>query len=263
MNLRALPALTFAASLTFAGILAIGALLSLLARALPGVGNSLLLAAAVEGVVYVGLSVWLARGWRAPLAELGLCSTSVELMLLGAALGVALHGPADFVEAHMERWLPLSESVFAERARRLSPDALGERALLLVAAAGLVPLVEELFFRGALLGFLRRTTSLRLAAIASGACFTLSHVEPRSWPALALVASALGWLRSASQSLLPCILLHATFNATTLAVIFAQPRAALGRSEPSWLLFAVGLAFSVALLVRARRSQPAADQGLA
>jgi membrane protease YdiL (CAAX protease family) len=88
-----------------------------------------------------------------------------------------------------------------------------------------------------------------VAAWLSGICFTLSHAEPRSWPALGLVASALGFLRWASGALLPCILLHATFNATTLAVLFVQSPKALAHSEPSWWPFLSGSALSAALLL--------------
>lgn len=262
MNSRVPYALGFAGLLTLAGVFLIGALSSLLLGSFPGAGHSLALAALVEVAVYVGFSFWLARDFDAPRARFGLGPASLELLLIGAALGVALHGPADFVEGYMQRWLPLPDGVLFERASRLSPSSLSERAVLLLAAAGLVPLAEELFFRGALPAWLGRATNLRLAFWASAACFTLSHAEPRSWPALGVVALALGLLRWASISLLPCILLHATFNATTLAVIFAQPREALGRTEPSWLLFAVGGAASVALLARAFRARPLLSENL-
>lgn len=256
MTSRVPYALAFAAVLTLGGVFAIGVAMSLIAGTFPAAGRSLLLAALVEVAVYGGLSAWLLRDFEAPRAHLGLGSTSLELLLLGAALGVAMHGPADFVEAWIERWLPLPDAVLFERANRLSPSSVPERAWLLLAAAGLVPLAEELFFRGALWAWVGRATSLRLAGWVSAACFTLSHAEPRSWPALAVVAAALGLLRWWSRSLLPCILLHATFNATTLAVIYAQPRESLGRSEPSWLLFGLGGALSVALLFRAWQRRP-------
>jgi membrane protease YdiL (CAAX protease family) len=183
-------------------------------------------------------------------------------LLVGAGLGITLHGPADFVESMVERLLPLPDSVLIERAVRLAPSSLVERVVLMLSAAGAVPLAEELFFRGALLAWLERATSLRVAAWVSAVCFTLSHAEPRSWPALSLVAGVLGLLRWAGQGLRPCILLHATFNATTLAVIFAQPRAALGRTEPSWPPFLVGSVASVALLMLAWRARPVLSEKL-
>jgi membrane protease YdiL (CAAX protease family) len=249
-------ALSFAAALTLGGVFAIGVVVSLIARSFPAAEHGLMLAVLVELAVYGAFAFWLQRDFEAPRAELGLGRVSLELLLLGAALGIALHGPADFVEAWVERWLPLPDFVLFERASRLSPSSISERAWLMLAAAGLVPLAEELFFRGALLAWVGRATTLGFAGWVSAACFTLSHAEPRSWPALGVVAGALGVLRWSSQSLLPCILLHATFNATTLAVIYAQPRESLGRSEPSWLLFGVGGVLSVALLLRAVRGRP-------
>lgn len=259
---RTLYAVGFACVLTLGSVFLIGALSSLLVATFPALGRGLAFAALVETAVYLGLACWLVRDFEVPRARLGLGPASLELLLVGAALGVALHGPADFVETWVERWLPLPDAVLFERAARLSPSSLGERALLLLAAAALVPFVEELFFRGALWAWLARASSARFAVWVSGVCFTLSHAEPRSWPALGVVAGALGALRWASPSLLPCILLHATFNATTLAVIFAHPREALGRTQPSWLLFALGGAASVALLLRAWRARPFLSENL-
>lgn len=249
MTSRVLYAVSFAGLITLASVGLITVLLSLSAARLGAFGGSLVFGALVEGLVYLALSLWLARDLGSPRAQLGLLPVPPVVLLLGVGLGIALHGPADFVEALVERWLPLPDAVALERVRRLSPSAPVERALLLFAAAALVPLVEELFFRGSLLGWLERASTPRVAAWLSGICFTLSHAEPRSWPALGLVASALGFLRWASGALLPCILLHATFNATTLAVLFVQSPKALAHSEPSWWPFLSGSALSAALLL--------------
>lgn len=257
MTSRVLYALAFTGLLTLASLFLITALISLGAARFPALGGSLLFASLVEVVVYLALAAWLSRDFTSPKAALGFVRVPFELLLLGVGLGLALHGPADFVETQLERWLPLPDAVLFERARRLSPSAALDRASLLFAAAAVIPLVEELFFRGALLGWLENASTRRAAAWLSGISFTLSHAEPRSWPALGLVATALGLLRWASPGLLPCILLHATFNATTLAVLFVQPRETLGRSEPSWPLFTLGSLLSVVILQRAWRTRAA------
>lgn len=256
MLLRVLFALAFAVVLTLASVFLVGTVMALLTRTWPGAGQGLLPAAAVEVLVYCAFIAWLARDFESPRARFGLGATSLELLVIGALLGVALHGPADFVEACVERWLPLPDGVLLERASRLSPTTFGERVWLLLAVACVIPIVEELFFRGALLAWIARAATVRVAAWASAVCFTVSHLEPRSWPALGVVAAALGLLRAVSGSLWPCILLHATFNATTLAVIYSQPRESLGRSEPSFLLLGLGGAISALLLLRVRRAEP-------
>ncbi|HWA76419.1 MAG TPA: CPBP family intramembrane glutamic endopeptidase [Polyangiaceae bacterium] len=258
MTSRVVYAVSFAGLLTLSSVGLITILLSLGAARLGAFGGSLVFGALVEGLVYLALSLWLARDLTSPGARLGLVPVPVVLLLLGVGLGIALHGPADFIEALVERWLPLPDAVALERVRRLSPSDPLERASLLAAAAALVPLVEELFFRGSLLAWLERVSTPRVAAWLCAVCFTLSHAEPRSWPALGLVASALGFLRWASGALLPCILLHATFNATTLAVLFVQSPKALAHSEPAWWPFLGGSVLSAGLLLGAwRLRQPA------
>jgi hypothetical protein len=170
---------------------------------------------------------------------------------LGIALllGFTLHGPVDFVQSQIEQLFPLPEALRAARAAGLSPSTLSERVLLMLAAAGLVPLAEEVFFRGALFVGLRRNAGISQAVVVSAVCFTLSHAEPRLWPALSVVAIVLSVMRQRTESLLPSILLHAGFNATTLVVTFSHPEALLEPSSPSLIWAAIGGALSVGLFL--------------
>ncbi|MGC4090472.1 MAG: CPBP family intramembrane metalloprotease [Polyangiaceae bacterium] len=235
----------FAAAVTLGAVFALGFSISLVGSLWPASRSHLTVAALVEVLVTLGLSLALVSfgEMRAALAR-----AQWRWILLGCALGVLLHGPADFVEAWVQQTWPVSDAVWRERVLRLSPAAPLERSALFALVALAVPVVEELFFRGALFSRLHAALSPALNAGVTSLCFTLSHVEPRSWPALSLVAAALGVVRLWTQSLLPCILLHATFNATTLSVVFLSPRAALQPSEPSLPAALVGGLASVALL---------------
>lgn len=98
------------------------------------------------------------------------------------------------------------------------------------------PAVEEIIFRGAIFGGLRRlsaflfgrlrgggkaggTLSFVLAALASSAAFALLHFEPVLLPSLLVLAVALCALYRRTGSLLPCFVAHATFNSSAVLIL--------------------------------------------
>ena len=76
----------------------------------------------------------------------------------------------------------------------------------------LVPLVEEVFVRGALFGIVLRRDGLATAMFSTSLIFVLLHGSVRDFPSLLVVALVLGYLRAASGSLLPSLGLHVAFN---------------------------------------------------
>lgn len=111
--------------------------------------------------------------------------------------------------------------------------ALGAQALRSAGGAGalmefgllvlLAPVAEELIFRGfifrALLDELRPLAAAGLSAV----LFAAAHLawEPQSCAPLLAVGLASAYLYRHSRSLLPCILLHAAYNAAILAAGYA------------------------------------------
>jgi membrane protease YdiL (CAAX protease family) len=91
-------------------------------------------------------------------------------------------------------------------------------AILVVVVA---PIVEELQFRGTGYGLLVRfgqTAAILLVGIAFG----LVHGLVAGFPVIAVFGIGLAFLRSRTDSLYPCILLHASFNAFGLIVGIAS-----------------------------------------
>jgi membrane protease YdiL (CAAX protease family) len=248
----------FALALTLVLTFTIGFALSGIGLISSALASNLFFGALVEATVYGAATVLLIRRPWLPASQrraLGVRSSPALGIVAALALGVALHGPADWVEGRVERWLPFPDSVLAERAARLAPLGSLERIELFVAAVLLAPVVEELFFRGALYAALARALDARRAAIVTSACFVVSHFEPRLWPALSVVAAALGAVRLWSDSVVPGVLLHAAFNATTLAVSLAHPRPASAPAAASPLALVVGSAASLSLLALAFRGR--------
>ncbi|MBN2560955.1 MAG: CPBP family intramembrane metalloprotease [Phycisphaerae bacterium] len=92
------------------------------------------------------------------------------------------------------------------------------KAMTVIGALVLAPIVEELFFRGLLQTALARWwRSQWLAVVFSGCAFGLLHMQAiDTVPALAFFGVVLGYLYARTGSLVLVILLHAVFNGKTV-----------------------------------------------
>ncbi|HEX7671395.1 MAG TPA: CPBP family intramembrane glutamic endopeptidase, partial [Polyangiaceae bacterium] len=211
----------------------------------------------IEALVFVMSVMWVLRvhGGDAPLGpSLGLRPTHPALLVLGVCLGFALHFPAEFVDGLVQRFLPDAGEQNAAEAALLSAGTPARLVLVLVVIACVGPFVEELFFRGALYGALRRSYSLGVTTAIVSLCFVVGHLNAHRWPALALVAVAISYLRAVSGSLLPALALHVSFNAVTVLAFAtgAAPLVGAGppRIEPVPVVLGSLAAFGLILTVR-------------
>ena len=94
-------------------------------------------------------------------------------------------------------------------------------AVNVVAIAVVAPIVEELAFRGLGVSLLANIGPA-VAVVVVGIAFGLVHGLVRGLPILALFGATLAWLRLRTQSVLPGILVHATYNGISLALAVTQ-----------------------------------------
>lgn len=103
-------------------------------------------------------------------------------------------------------------------------------ALVALAAVVVAPVAEEFFFRRALQGWLeaRLPEADGTAAVGlSAAAFAAAHIGQGLAPApLLLLGVVLGFMARRTGSLVPCILLHAAFNAVGVGLLLGAPPAA-------------------------------------
>jgi len=85
----------------------------------------------------------------------------------------------------------------------------------------LVPLTEELLFRGLIFRWLRQRLDFWPAAFVSAAIFGVAHGSPDKAVIAGLLGLPLAWLFEKSRSLVPAILLHQTYNSLALMLTFA------------------------------------------
>ncbi len=87
-------------------------------------------------------------------------------------------------------------------------------ALVVIVCVG-APLVEELLYRGLLLGALAKYGT-PVAVLLSAGVFAAAHLQPLQLFGLFVFGCLVGAIRCRSSSLWVCIAAHAAFNATTM-----------------------------------------------
>lgn len=139
------------------------------------------------------------HSWRAAFAWVG--GIFVATFVLGALLEPLLH-PGEEQGIVPQEW----------DADRAAPFAANAAATAIV-----VPVVEELVFRGAGYSLLERYG--RLAAIAgTSILFGLAHGLVLALPVLVAFGLGLAWLRARTGSVFPGMVLHGVFNAIAVIV---------------------------------------------
>lgn len=154
-------------------------------------------------------------------------------LVLGPAVGLAgqlLLLPAIYLP--FEHLVPGLQRQLSAPARHLTGGFPGDQLIIIGALTTLVvPVVEELLFRGvvlhALLRLLRgagRTLGPVLAVIGTGLVFGAAHMELLQLPGLALFGMVLAAMAVRLRRLGPCMLAHATFNlVAVLAIASVHP----------------------------------------
>ncbi|MFM7509928.1 MAG: lysostaphin resistance A-like protein [Actinomycetota bacterium] len=181
------------------------------------------------------LQIPLWAGWIAALAvagskghgvvrEFGFTIRGIDVPIgLGVGLGV------QFVVLPLIYWPLLSilgrtQDDLAEPARNLADKASGAAGWVLLGLVVVVgaPVVEELFYRGLLLGALRkRRWPAVIAAAVSGAVFAAMHFQPLQFPGLFVLGTILALLVLRTGRLGSAIVAHATFNAVTVVALLS------------------------------------------
>jgi ABC-2 type transport system permease protein/sodium transport system permease protein len=139
---------------------------------------------------------------------------------------------------------------------------------ILVALAIVPGVCEEFFFRGMLYSSLRSVTTDWRTIVVSAVLFGLFHVvagtvlAPERFLPSTFLGLVLGWVRYRTNSVLPCMLLHAMHNGFVLTVVYWRDELAangFGMEEAAhlpatWLaMAAVGVAIAISLLVVSSR----------
>lgn len=151
-----------------------------------------------------------------------------DLRLAAGALALVV-APLLCLAAALDRIVPYEHPVVAFLREHRDPVAVG---LVIVAAVVVAPIGEEFFFRRVLQGWLQERLPEAGGAAAIGLqaiAFAAAHLGHGLAAApLFLFGVVLGVIARATGSLVPCVILHALFNAVSVGILLVTPAAVPG-----------------------------------
>jgi membrane protease YdiL (CAAX protease family) len=143
---------------------------------------------------------------------------------VGIAIGVAVQLVVlPLVYLPLLRLLDRTSDDLSAPARELTDRADGTAGWIVLALIVVVgaPVFEEIFYRGLLLGALRkRGLHDAVACLVTGAVFAAMHFQALQFAGLFVLGTLLSFMVVRTDRLGPAILTHAGFNATTVAVLY-------------------------------------------
>ncbi|MFY0544691.1 CPBP family intramembrane glutamic endopeptidase [Brevibacillus sp. H7] len=181
-----------------------------------GSAGSFLESAYLQMFMLVVIPVWFrgrleAIGWRAPVQMKRML---LALLLFFLAIVFALDA---IVTGPIADWLNLS--LESEREQQIqdeiveAKEADSSSILVSILVIGiLVPIAEELLFRGVVQTFLERRWGAFWGILVSSLWFALMHIDLALFAPLFVIGLGLGYLRHRYQSLWGAVLLHAMNN---------------------------------------------------
>ncbi len=121
--------------------------------------------------------------------------------------------------SQLNHLMPHQADFFRNMMRILSSLGPGSVLLFVFVMGIAVPVLEEIFFRGCLLGALQHKWGPRVALVGSALFFGLLHLNPLLFPVYFLLGILTGLLYQRRKSLLAPIVFHSLNNLTSLAVM--------------------------------------------
>ena len=183
------------------------------------------MAAHAAGSILATLAiVWALRRQGASWRSVGL-STDDPLLDWRLAVGGVLlvTGPLLLISAALDQLVTYEHPVIDTLRAEHGPAAIG---IVIITAVIAAPIAEEFFFRRILLGWIDAripSTGGSVAILGSALLFGLSHWgQGLAWIPLVFLGIALGELARRRGTLVSAILLHALFNAVSVAMLVVQ-----------------------------------------
>jgi len=135
------------------------------------------------------------------------------LLVIAATAGVVVL--VDQIYVITQHFSPVPDD-YAEAIRELKPEGPLQFLVILIGLCMLVPLAEEVVFRGLIQQIFQRNLGALLAVALSGAVFGAVHLNAHLLISITVFGWYLGWVYYATGNLTYTMVSHALFNLTAL-----------------------------------------------
>ncbi len=124
----------------------------------------------------------------------------------------------------LDRLYPIPTSQLDMFRKYLAPESASGLIGLILVAAVVPGVFEEIAFRGLIQGGLRWSYGPRHAVVWTGLLFALLHMNPWNFISLWSLGCFLGYVTERTRSLYPAVVLHLINNACALSLLYVQGR---------------------------------------
>lgn len=256
--------LSFLAAASWTLMVAIlgGVAVSILEAVHPGAESDAVTLAACRVLAY-SLALFALLRMHDPKASIrrfiGLRRTSPALGALGLLAGAGLGPGAMWLNEQFAKRFPAGAEETAQLEHVFGVETLGRKISLVVALVIVLPIADEMFFRGVLFTPLKKERRAETVIVATAAYDTLLNgASPRLVVSMLAISLVLSWIRATTGSVATSVLARVGFFATQVLPIFLTTeehtpgRIALGGT-------ALAVAALLGLAAIARRSESAAE----
>jgi uncharacterized protein len=147
------------------------------------------------------------------------------VVLLAAVVGAGLAPGAMWLDGVFAKQFPPSEMELQAYARIFDTPTLGKKIALVVATVLVMPVCDELFFRGALFTPLKRGRRAETVILATAAYDTLlGGAQPREIASILATVLTISWLRAATGSVFPSVAARVAFFGVQVVPIVLSTR---------------------------------------
>ncbi len=134
---------------------------------------------------------------------LGIRPVSVSGSLLAGVCGGLLYPGLTLIDDAIFKRYPLAAEELERLDKLTNVSTRGGRAVLFVAFALLIPVCDEIFFRGVIFRALRRGRAEGMAVLASALLSAIAQGDPRLMPTGLVLGLLVAWVRGKSGSIVP------------------------------------------------------------
>lgn len=134
------------------------------------------------------------------------------VFVLACVVGGGLSPAAMWLDGLLSKRFPASPADLENYARIFDTPTVGKKVALLLAVVVVMPVCDELFFRGALFTPLKRGRRAESVILATAAYDTLLRgAQPREIASILGIALTLAWIRAVSGSVIPAVAARVVF----------------------------------------------------